>query len=195
MNALVHVFKTEDDKYLQKMLNTAVLHQTSQITFNRAETYQWHTHSYNQIMNSYWHLQTITEKQKRNVFAVLINYYVYVSIKRYEGHVNVGYKCFWTRRNKFGLGQHSFGYTKCKLHVHYMPNTRRFLSAASFSPEHRRKHRPQINASYLCETANQRRCLPTRLKQTKAGTQAAIVCCWQCARWWLPFSLLEIKLS
>jgi hypothetical protein len=30
-----------------------------------------------------------------------------------------------------------------------MPNTRRFLSAASFSPEHRRTYRPQVNASCL----------------------------------------------
>jgi hypothetical protein len=28
----------------------------------------------------------------------------------------------------------------------FMLNTRLFLSAASFSPEHRRRHRPQINA-------------------------------------------------
>jgi hypothetical protein len=50
------------------------------------------------------------------------------------------------------------------FYKHRMPNTQRFLSAASFSPEHRRKRRPQISAIIASREANQGRCLPARFK-------------------------------
>jgi hypothetical protein len=44
-----------------------------------------------------------------------------------------------------------------------MPETRRLLSAAGFSPEHRRRHRPNAITA-LVKAINQRRCLSARFK-------------------------------
>jgi hypothetical protein len=75
-----------------------------------------------------------------------------------------------------------------------MPNPRLSPSAARFSPEPCRSHRYWINASFLtCRQPIRVVVYPHILnRKRQTAIQAAIVCCWQCTRWWLPTSLLKI---